>query len=105
MCWRQACAHVDHVDVLAQLAPVDREAACLLMHILLANAPDAGTLAWHLRGCCEQPPVRSGQHALGRAGELHSHRELSQGAPQRWRQQAGAHSPGVQGHAGDGAFI
>ena len=90
--------------MLAQMAPVDREAACLLMHILLTNAPDAAALTWHLRGCWEQPPARAGPQALGQAGSVHAHSEPSQGRLQHWQQQGGTQSPSMQGRAGGGAF-
>ena len=54
----QACAHIDHDDVLAQMAPVDRETACLLMHNLAANLGDPAALSAHLQvATAVGPPV------------------------------------------------
>ena len=45
----QACAGVDHCDVLAQMTPVDRETARMLMRNLAANLPQAAgpVRDWH----------------------------------------------------------
>jgi hypothetical protein len=45
----QACEQVDHAGVLAQMPPVDRETAGLLMHNIIANLACPPALAEHLR--------------------------------------------------------
>jgi hypothetical protein len=46
----QACVGVDHVDVLAQMAPIDRETAFLLMRNVAGNLAEPATLIWQLQG-------------------------------------------------------
>ena len=52
----QVCAHINHEDVLAQMAPVDRETACLLMHNLAGNLVDPPALSAHLRAAMAMDP-------------------------------------------------
>ncbi|BDA50403.1 probable protein REVEILLE 8 at C-terminar half [Coccomyxa sp. Obi] len=51
-------AHIDHADVLAQMAPVDRETACLLMNNMAANIADPAALAAQVEaaGAMGPPP-------------------------------------------------
>lgn len=44
----QELVHIDHADVLAQMVPVDRETACLLMDNMAANIADPAALAAHV---------------------------------------------------------
>lgn len=62
----QACAHIDHADVLAQMAPVDRETACLLMDNMAANFGNPAVLSAHLQAAAAEDmtplPVRGAAH-------------------------------------------
>jgi hypothetical protein len=81
----QACAHINHEDVLVQMAPVDRETACLLMHNLAGNLVDPPALSAHLRAAMAMdspapllggtvPPVYHGVPPLAHVpGSLHAH--------------------------------
>ena len=51
----QACAQVDHADVLAQMAPIDRETAGLLMRNIIANLAWKPALSEHLRVLRQAP--------------------------------------------------
>ncbi|EIE22859.1 hypothetical protein COCSUDRAFT_42447 [Coccomyxa subellipsoidea C-169] len=62
------CAQINHWDVLAQMAPVDRETACLLMHNLAANLGDSAAVAAHPHSAGEvnppAPPLRGADHPV-----------------------------------------
>ena len=52
---------IDHADVLAQMAPVDRETACLLMNNMAANIADPAALAAHVHAAMGPSPSQLGQ--------------------------------------------
>ncbi|CAL8464812.1 g4347 [Coccomyxa elongata] len=54
---------IDHADVLAQMAPVDRETACLLMNNMAANIADPAALAAQVEaaGARGPPPPQRGE--------------------------------------------
>lgn len=59
----QDLVHLDHADVLAQMAPVDRETACLLMNNMAANIANPAALAAQVEaaGVRGPPPPQLGE--------------------------------------------